>query len=145
MITGISAITLATHDMARAVHFYRSLGFELLYGSEDTSFTSFRAGPNFLNLIVQPADAGLVMVGSRDFLRRRCRWPLYPARRGWIPAGGAAAQRGMGRALLSHHRPGRPRAEFCVAAPALISRRHFGPQACPKPNLRHFLSPLRIR
>jgi catechol 2,3-dioxygenase-like lactoylglutathione lyase family enzyme len=56
MITGISAITLATHDMARAVHFYRSLGFELLYGSEDMGFTSFRAGPNFLDLIVQPAD-----------------------------------------------------------------------------------------
>jgi catechol 2,3-dioxygenase-like lactoylglutathione lyase family enzyme len=55
MITGISAVTLATHDMAPAVRFYRSLGFELLYGGEDASFSSFRAGPNFLNLIVQPA------------------------------------------------------------------------------------------
>jgi len=34
---------------------YRALGFELLYGGEDTKFTSFRAGPNFLNLILQPA------------------------------------------------------------------------------------------
>jgi catechol 2,3-dioxygenase-like lactoylglutathione lyase family enzyme len=56
MITGLSAVTLATHDMARAVHFYRSLGFELLYGGEDARFTSFRAGPNFLNLTLQPAD-----------------------------------------------------------------------------------------
>jgi len=31
MITGISAVTLATHDMAPAVRFYRALGFELLY------------------------------------------------------------------------------------------------------------------
>ena len=54
-ITGISAVTLATHDMARAVRFYRFLGFVLLYGGEDASFTSFRAGDNFLNLIAAPA------------------------------------------------------------------------------------------
>ena len=30
----ISAITLATHDMPRAVRFYRTLGFEVIYGSE---------------------------------------------------------------------------------------------------------------
>lgn len=56
MITGISAVTLATHDMARAVRFYRALGFEMLYGGEEASFTSFRAGPGYLNLIAQPAD-----------------------------------------------------------------------------------------
>ncbi len=56
MITGISAVTLATHDMARAVRFYRQLRFEVLYGGEEASFTSFRAGPGFLNLIAQPAD-----------------------------------------------------------------------------------------
>jgi catechol 2,3-dioxygenase-like lactoylglutathione lyase family enzyme len=53
MITGISAITLATHDMARAVRFYRALGLEMAYGGEDASFTSFRAGPGHLNLIVE--------------------------------------------------------------------------------------------
>jgi len=56
MITGISAVTLATHDMQRAVRFYRVLGFEILYGGENASFTSFRAGPGFLNLIAQPAE-----------------------------------------------------------------------------------------
>jgi catechol 2,3-dioxygenase-like lactoylglutathione lyase family enzyme len=56
MITGISAVTLATHDMARAVRFYRDLGFEMLYGGESASFTSFRAGPGYLNLILQPAE-----------------------------------------------------------------------------------------
>ena len=56
MITGISAVTLATHDMRRAVGFYRLVGLSLLYGGEDASFTSFRAGDDYLNLIAQPAE-----------------------------------------------------------------------------------------
>jgi catechol 2,3-dioxygenase-like lactoylglutathione lyase family enzyme len=56
VIEGISAATLATHDMARAVRFYRLLGFELLYGGEAAGFTSFRAGPGYLNLIAQPKE-----------------------------------------------------------------------------------------
>jgi len=55
-IESISAVTLATHDMARAVRFYRSLGFHLLYGGEEASFTSFRLGPNYLNLTLQPRE-----------------------------------------------------------------------------------------
>ena len=55
MVEGISAITLATHDMRRAVRFYRMLGFAMLYGGEDKGFTSFKAGSNFVNLIAQPA------------------------------------------------------------------------------------------
>ena len=55
MIQGISAITLATHDMRRAVQFYRALGFVILYGGEDADFTSFKAGSAFVNLIAQPA------------------------------------------------------------------------------------------
>jgi catechol 2,3-dioxygenase-like lactoylglutathione lyase family enzyme len=53
MIEGISAVTLATHDMRRAVRFYCSLGFDILYGGEASSFTSFRAGAAYLNLIAQ--------------------------------------------------------------------------------------------
>jgi catechol 2,3-dioxygenase-like lactoylglutathione lyase family enzyme len=57
MIAGISAVTLATHDMRSAVRFYRRLGFDLLYGGEEAGFTSFRAGPdNYLNLIAQPVE-----------------------------------------------------------------------------------------
>jgi catechol 2,3-dioxygenase-like lactoylglutathione lyase family enzyme len=56
MITALSALTLATHDMAAAVRFYRLVGFEMLYGGESASFTSFRAGSSFLNLIAQPAE-----------------------------------------------------------------------------------------
>jgi hypothetical protein len=56
MIESISAITLATHNMSRAVHFYRMLGFEIVHGGDDAAFTSFRAGTNYLNLIAQPAE-----------------------------------------------------------------------------------------
>jgi catechol 2,3-dioxygenase-like lactoylglutathione lyase family enzyme len=56
MIESISAVTLATHDMGRAVQFYRLLGFQMIYGGENAAFTSFRAGSGFLNLIAQPAE-----------------------------------------------------------------------------------------
>ncbi|MFO1162955.1 MAG: VOC family protein [Reyranellaceae bacterium] len=56
MIEAISAVTLGTHDMRRAVGFYRSLGFDMLYGGEAESFTSFRAGSGYLNLIAQPEE-----------------------------------------------------------------------------------------
>jgi catechol 2,3-dioxygenase-like lactoylglutathione lyase family enzyme len=56
MIESISAVTLATHDMARAVRFYRMLGFEIVYGGEEAAFTSFRCGSGYLNLIAQPAE-----------------------------------------------------------------------------------------
>jgi catechol 2,3-dioxygenase-like lactoylglutathione lyase family enzyme len=56
MIEGISAVTLGTHEMPRAVRFYRTLGFEVLHGDEEASFTSFRAGASYLNLIAQPAE-----------------------------------------------------------------------------------------
>jgi catechol 2,3-dioxygenase-like lactoylglutathione lyase family enzyme len=55
MIEAISAVALATHDMARAVRFYRLLGLALAHGGEDAAFTSFRIGQGFLNLIAQPA------------------------------------------------------------------------------------------
>lgn len=55
MIERLSAVTLATHDMGRAVRFYRMLGFAMLHGGEAADFTSFRAGSgNFLNLIAVP-------------------------------------------------------------------------------------------
>ena len=56
MITALSAVTLATRDMAAAVRFYRLCGFEMLYGGESAGFTSFRAGQSFLNLIAQSTE-----------------------------------------------------------------------------------------
>lgn len=52
----IDAVTLATHDMSRAVAFYESLGLECRYGGPESEFTSFHVGPGYLNLIVQPPD-----------------------------------------------------------------------------------------
>jgi catechol 2,3-dioxygenase-like lactoylglutathione lyase family enzyme len=53
-IREIAAVTLATHDMARAVRFYDALGFRLRYGGERAAFTSFAVGRGHLNLIAAP-------------------------------------------------------------------------------------------
>ena len=41
MIESISAITLATHNMSRAVSFYRMLGFEIVHGGDDDCLRVF--------------------------------------------------------------------------------------------------------
>ncbi|MCC6383240.1 MAG: VOC family protein [Dehalococcoidia bacterium] len=66
-IESLSAITLATHDMARAVTFYTSLGFELVYGDASGAFSTFRAGNGYLNLIAAPADAAWAWWGRVIF------------------------------------------------------------------------------
>jgi catechol 2,3-dioxygenase-like lactoylglutathione lyase family enzyme len=56
-IEALSAITLSTHDMARAVPFYEALGFPLKFGGPQETFTSFAFGApphtSFLNLIAE--------------------------------------------------------------------------------------------
>lgn len=49
-ILSISAVTLATHDMRRALRFYLALGFPLRYGGETAAFSSLSAGDGHLNL-----------------------------------------------------------------------------------------------
>ena len=56
MLEAVSAITLATHDMARAVAFYEALGFVLKSGGPAAAFTSFRAGTGYLNLTKVSAE-----------------------------------------------------------------------------------------
>ena len=61
-VTALSAVTLAVSDMARSVQFYEALGFERIYGGPNAGFTSYRAGPSYLNLIAielgdEPASA----------------------------------------------------------------------------------------
>ncbi len=72
MIEGISAVTLGTHEMSRAVRFYRALGFEVLHGGEQSSFTSLRAGASYLNLIAQPAERRWSWWGRVIFYVCRC-------------------------------------------------------------------------
>lgn len=66
-VTGISAVTLSTGDMARAVAFYRRLGFRLLYGGDSAAFTSFAAGTGYLNLTVERRGAGPAWWGRAIF------------------------------------------------------------------------------
>lgn len=56
MLECLSAITLATHNMARAVAFYKALGFVLKFGGPEARFTSFHAGSGYLNLTSIPAE-----------------------------------------------------------------------------------------
>ena len=55
-ILSVSAVTLATKDMRGAVSFYRSLGFELHYGGETASFTTFSTGNGYLNLCISSSE-----------------------------------------------------------------------------------------
>lgn len=54
IIEGISAVTLCTADMARALRFYRTLGCTVVFGDEQAPFVSLRAGSGFVNLALQP-------------------------------------------------------------------------------------------
>jgi catechol 2,3-dioxygenase-like lactoylglutathione lyase family enzyme len=55
-VTSIDAITLATHDIARSLAFYRLLGGELEHGSDDTTFATFKIGGTHLNLVLEPRE-----------------------------------------------------------------------------------------
>lgn len=54
-IESISAVTLATRDMARATAFYEALGFRLEYGGPDAPFTSLAMQSGHINLTCRPA------------------------------------------------------------------------------------------
>ena len=55
-IDSISALTLATHDMARALRFYLALGFPLRYGGDAAGFSSLSAGNACLNLTTEGSE-----------------------------------------------------------------------------------------
>lgn len=54
---GISALTLSTRDMARAVAFYETLGFRLDFGGPEADFSTLWAGPSALNLTTETGHA----------------------------------------------------------------------------------------
>lgn len=66
-IDSLSAVTLATHDMARAIAFYQAMGFEMLYGGAEAELTSFAAGASFLNVIRAPDDTSITWWGRVIF------------------------------------------------------------------------------
>ena len=68
MIEGSAQVRWAPTNAA-GCPIYCALGFEVLRGNEQSSFTSFRAGMTYLNLVAQPAERR--WAGARDLLRRR--------------------------------------------------------------------------
>ena len=64
-IEALSAVTLATADMAASVRFYEAAGFRAVVGGADAPFTTFRAGAGFLNLQLDPAHAPLGAIWGR--------------------------------------------------------------------------------
>lgn len=77
-LQAISAVTLFTTDMARAVAFYRALGFVPAHGGPDAAFTSFHVGPGFLNLALghppsAPWGRTIIHVSDVDAMYRRVR------------------------------------------------------------------------
>lgn len=49
-IETISAVTVATADMARSCAFYQALGFRVRYGGPEAAFTSFELRDGYLNV-----------------------------------------------------------------------------------------------
>ena len=67
-VRSISAVTLAVADMARSVDFYRDkVGLEMLYGGGAASFSSFKVGEGYLNLI---SDTRTVAQGAQSWWGR---------------------------------------------------------------------------
>lgn len=63
----ISALTLFISAMPRSVAFYEALGFELLYGGAEASFSSFRVGEGYLNLALADAPGAGALWGRAIF------------------------------------------------------------------------------
>ena len=103
MIEGISAVTFATHDMARSVRFYASLGFELKFGGEDAAFTSFFAGTGFVNLTLQPQDCVWDWWGRTIFHVADVDEIFRKAQRSRLFTRQFAERRFLGRALFPYN------------------------------------------
>jgi regulator of protease activity HflC (stomatin/prohibitin superfamily) len=71
MLDSISAVTLAIHDMARAVRFYRMLGFGIVYGGEEAAFTA--SGPEGAISISSPSLPSELGRGLADWTEERNR------------------------------------------------------------------------
>jgi catechol 2,3-dioxygenase-like lactoylglutathione lyase family enzyme len=86
----ISAITLAVTDMARSVVFYRDhVGLELLYGGDGASFTSFRVGEGYINLIlseIKPAWWGRLILYVDDVDAHYERLTCFGLKPSTVPA-----------------------------------------------------------
>ena len=55
-IETLSAITLFTHDMERALAFYQALGFRKVWAQRDNAFVVINAGAAWVNLQLVPPE-----------------------------------------------------------------------------------------
>jgi len=95
MIEGISAVTLGTHEMSRAVRFYRALGLRFcMRRTVVIHQPSSRA--SYLNLIAQPAERRWSWWGRVIFYVADVQRTLRPCARGGIPASYRAPRCRMG-------------------------------------------------
>ncbi len=67
-IESISAVTLATADLATAIAFYEALGLVSASGSAESGFATFRVGSGYLNLQHDPENAPLPAIWGRVIL-----------------------------------------------------------------------------
>ena len=82
-IESISAITVFTADMARAVPFYEALGMTCCHGGATAQFSSFRAGSGYVNVALgRPPEKlwgrAILYVGDVDAMYARVRAAGYP-------------------------------------------------------------------
>ena len=56
-VESLSAITLATRDIATALRFYELLGFRVIWSASDGSFATINAGTALINLSRTTPDA----------------------------------------------------------------------------------------
>ena len=54
MMPYVSAVTVAVRDMPEAVSFYVILGFDVVYGGPEATFSSLRLGDIYVNLMLKP-------------------------------------------------------------------------------------------
>ena len=64
-IEALSAVTLATADMAASVRFYEAAGFRVTVGGPDAAFTTLAAGAGFLNLQLDAEHAPIAAIWGR--------------------------------------------------------------------------------
>jgi len=63
----ISAVALATLDMAASVQFYEALGFKLTFGGVAAPFSSLRFGQCFVNLALREIETPVAWWGRVIF------------------------------------------------------------------------------
>jgi hypothetical protein len=115
MLTGISAITLATHDIARAVVFYQARGFALKYGGPTAGSTSLHAGSSYLNPVMMPPERIWSWWGRAIFYVDDVDATVRSSCIRWLETRIPATRRIMGREVFPYTRSGGDTNQLCVS------------------------------